>query len=285
MFDRMNQISLPAHHHDPALEIAGLAQRYRRANGPLMRFVGRMGNAVEQQLSLLPDGARKQVEAAVASALEQAHMVASAGQYAPDLGPRAAPIAAAVTGAIGGAGGWLTALPEIPVTVTLILHAIRREAEAQGFDPNDPVIRAECLRVFSAGSPLAGDDGVNSAFLGARLALSGSTVQNLIAAVVPRLAAAFGQKLAAQAVPVLGAITGATLNSAFLNYYRELARIRFALLRLAEQHGAVLVEVRHEARVHMRFALPVTARAAFTAAVDEAAQGRVGWRSEDGLRG
>ncbi len=49
------------------------------------------------------------------------------------------------------------------------------------------------------------------------------------------------------------------------------------LRRLADQHGAVLADVRHEARVHMRFSLPVTAREAFTAAVDEAAQGRVGW--------
>ncbi len=55
------------------------------------------------------------------------------------------------------------------------------------------------------------------------------------------------------------------------------------LRRLAEQHGAQLVEVRHEARVHMRFALPVTARAAFTAAVDEAAQGRVGWTRDSSI--
>jgi uncharacterized YigZ family protein len=49
------------------------------------------------------------------------------------------------------------------------------------------------------------------------------------------------------------------------------------LRRLAEQYGAQLRDVRHEARVHMRLALPVTSTAAFTAAVDEAAQGRVAW--------
>ncbi|RZL40267.1 MAG: YigZ family protein [Rubrivivax sp.] len=55
------------------------------------------------------------------------------------------------------------------------------------------------------------------------------------------------------------------------------------LRRLAEQHGAQLLDVRHEARVHMRFALPVTSRAAFTAAVDEAAQGRLAWARENGI--
>jgi len=55
------------------------------------------------------------------------------------------------------------------------------------------------------------------------------------------------------------------------------------LRRLAEQHAAQLLDVRHEARVHMRLALPATARAAFTAAVDEAAQGRVAWARESSI--
>jgi hypothetical protein len=84
---------------------------------------------------------------------------------------------------------------------------------------------------------LAGDDGVNTSFLTARLALTGSAVQNLIRTIAPRLAMVLGQKLAAQAVPVVGAVTGAALNAAFLSYYRELARIRFALLKLSEVHG------------------------------------------------
>ena len=98
-------------------------------------------------------------------------------------------------------------------------------------------MREDCLRVFGAGSPLEGDDGVNTSFLTARLALTGPTVQNLITTIAPRLAAILGQKLAAQAVPVFGAVTGAALNAAFLTYYRELARIRFALLKLSETHG------------------------------------------------
>ena len=57
----------------------------------------------------------------------------------------------------------------------------------------------------------------------------------------PRLAAAMGQKLAAQMVPVLGAVTGAALNAAYLSYYREMARIRFALMRLAEVQGGEVV--------------------------------------------
>jgi hypothetical protein len=145
-------------------------------------------------------------------------------------------------GAAGGAGGLPTAVAELPVTVTLFLNAIRAEARDAGLDPNEDWVRAECLQVFSAGSPLSQDDGVNTSFVASRLALTGSAVQNLISAIAPKLAAVLGQKLAAQAVPVLGAVSGAALNAAYLSYYREIARVRFALLKLGQVHGTEAVE-------------------------------------------
>lgn len=222
-------------------EIVALAARYRKVNGPVISLVNRLGGSLEGQLAALPEGFRDQINRVVAGALVRAHDLAGQGRRAPDLG-RNGPLAAAIlSGAAGGAGGLASALAELPVSVTVILHAIRREAAAAGFDPDDPAIRAECLAVFGAGSPMAADDGVNTAFLSARLTLTGSAVQKVISAVAPRLGLAFGQKLAAQAIPVLGALSGAALNAAFLNWYREIAAIRFALLRLAGQHGVVEV--------------------------------------------
>lgn len=221
----------------PSLDeaIATLARRYRRANGPVMQLMNRLGGSLENQLDVLPASFRDQLEAMTARALEAAYGMA---RHAPDLGQRGPVAAVMMSGAAGGAGGLATALAELPVTVTLILNAIRAEARAAGLDPDAPGVREDCLRVFAAGSPLAGDDGVNTSFLTARLALTGSAVQNLIRTIAPRLAMVLGQKLAAQAVPVVGAVTGAALNAAFLGYYRELARIRFALLKLSEVYGA-----------------------------------------------
>ena len=219
---------------DLASDIDRLARRYLRANGPVMQLVNRFGNTLEGQLGLLPSPMRLQLEATTSRALETAY---AAARRTPDLGPRGPMVAVALSGAVGGAGGLATALAEIPLSVTLILNAIRAEARAAGFDPDAVGVREDCLRIFGAGSPLAGDDGVNTSFLTARLALTGQAVQNLIATIAPRFALVLGQKLAAQAVPVLGAVTGAALNAAFLNYYRELARIRFALVRLSEVHG------------------------------------------------
>jgi EcsC protein family len=224
---------------DLATEVAALASRYKRANGPVIRLVNRLGTSLEGQLSALPDGFRSQIERLTAQALEASYGVAA---RAPDLGQRAPMLAAIAAGAAGGAGGLATALAELPVTVTLFLNTIRSVARDVGFDPDEDWVRAECLQVFAAGSPLAEDDGVNTSFVASRLALSGSAVQNLISTIAPKLAAVLGQKLAAQAVPVLGAVSGAALNAAFLSYYREVARVRFELVKLGRIHGADAVE-------------------------------------------
>lgn len=222
----------------PAAEIDRLALRFRRANGPVMAAMNRLGGAVEDRLALLPAELRQRIEAATRVGLERGYGLAAAGRHAPDLGPRGPMALAVLTGAAGGAGGLATSLAELPLTVTVMLHTIRRAAAAEGFDPDAAAIRLEALRVFAAGSPLASDDGVNSAFLGARIAVTGPALQRLLAAAAPRLAAVLGQKLMAQAVPVLGAVAGAGLNAAFIGYYREIAHVRFGLLRLAETHGA-----------------------------------------------
>lgn len=219
-------------------EIDALVRAARRANGPLMTLANRLGGGVEAQLAALPPGLRQEVERVTAQALMAAHGIAGIG--GEDEG-RGTLVAAIATGAAGGAGGLLTSVAELPVTITVILRAIRAEAKRAGFDPEAAAIRAACLEVFAAGSPLARDDGVNSAFLSARLTVTGPALQKLVASVAPRFAAALGQKLAAQAVPILGAVTGAALNAAFLRYYREMARIRFQLMRLSVQHGAEAV--------------------------------------------
>ena len=224
---------------DMATDVAELARRYKRANGPVIRLVNRLGGTLEAQLSALPDSLRTQLERVTTQALETSYGLAG---RAPDLGQRGPMMAAMAAGAAGGAGGLATSLAELPVTVTLLLNTIRAAARDAGFDPDDDEVRAECLQVFAAGSPLAQDDGVNTSFIASRLALTGSAVQNLIATIAPKLAVVLGQKLAAQAVPVIGAVSGAALNAAFLSYYRDVAQVRFALLNLAKVHGTDAVE-------------------------------------------
>jgi hypothetical protein len=58
-------------------------------------------------------------------------------------------------------------------------------------------------------------------------------MHKLIATVAPKLATVLGQKLAAQTVPVLGAVAGATANYVYTGYYQRIARVHFGLRKLA----------------------------------------------------
>jgi hypothetical protein len=224
----------------PALddEIEALARDYRVANHPVMQGLNVLGGGIEAQLSRLPGAARARIEAAMARALMRG--LGLSGRL-PALGKRSGMAVAAVVGAAGGAAGLAGTLAELPFAVTLILQAIRSEAVAAGFDPALPAVQEACLQVFAAGSPLKGDDGGNSAFLSARLALNGAGIEKLIAQVVPTLTIRMGGKLAGQTVPVLGAFAGAAVNAAYISYFREMARIRFALMRLSVRHGGEAV--------------------------------------------
>ncbi|MFZ1468868.1 MAG: EcsC family protein [Paracoccaceae bacterium] len=233
-------LPVPLSAADPEAQIAALVLRHARANGPVMALVTRLGGRFERQLALIPPSLKARIGQVTEKALATAWGVAGA-RALPKGGKHLSMAAAVVSGAAGGVGGLATSVAELPVSVTVILHAIRQQAIAAGYDPDTPRIRAECLQVFAAGSPLAADDGIDTAFVSARLTLTGPALQKLISVVAPKLAAVMTQKLAAQAVPVLGAITGAALNAAFLRYYSEIAAIRFALLRLADQHGDVRI--------------------------------------------
>jgi hypothetical protein len=54
------------------------------------------------------------------------------------------------------------------------------------------------------------------------------------------------QKLAAQAVPVIGALSGAAVNYAFLDHFQEVARAHFVVRKLERRYGKDTVRAAHE---------------------------------------
>jgi uncharacterized protein (DUF697 family) len=68
------------------------------------------------------------------------------------------------------------------------------------------------------------------------------------------LATVLGQKLAAQAVPIFGAVAGAATNYAYTSYYTDMAHVHFGLRKLAidaDQPREVLVGKLRERLAHM----------------------------------
>lgn len=219
---------------DVETQLDEIARRYKAASGVGMTVLNLVGGSAENLLDQLPDPVRQGLEAATVKALGQAMKAAhSSRSFVPDQKSWLNQAVSAAMGAAGGAGGLPTALAELPVTTTLLLRVIQGVAVEHGFDPEAENVQFDCVNVFAAAGPLSHDDGADLGFMAARLTLSGKAMQAVIAKIAPKLAVVLGQKLATQAVPVLGAVAGAATNYAYTSYYQEMAHVHFSLRKLA----------------------------------------------------
>ena len=53
------------------------------------------------------------------------------------------------------------------------------------------------------------------------------------------------EKVAAQAVPVIGAATGATLNLLFIDHFQDMARGHFIVKRLEKQYSPEFIQEKY----------------------------------------
>ena len=219
---------------DVEAELDALAQRYRNAGGLGLQVLNLVGDSAEGLIRRLPHEVRERLERTTQAALDTAMRAANSSRRVVRDQPDWLNLAVTTAmGAAGGFGGLPAALAELPVTTTVLLRAIQGVAREHGFDPESESVQFDCIRVFAAAGPLEEDDGTDLSFYTTRVAVTGGAVQTLIAKVSPRLATVLGQKLAAQTVPVLGAVAGAATNFAYTSYYQEMAHVHFRLRKVA----------------------------------------------------
>ena len=219
-----------------------------------MEILATIGGSAQGLIERLPRFVRSRLDGLTLAALNRAFAAATrTRRYVRDRGDWFNRLASTVSGAAGGVAGLPGAMIELPVTVTMLLRAILDIAEEHGLDPESDEVRIEALRVFAAAGPMSEDDGTDLGLLAAKLSITGQTVQGIIARIAPRLAAVLGQKLAAQATPVFGALAGASINYTFARYYQEIARVHFGVLRLSQETGLpreALTEERRAAEIY-----------------------------------
>jgi hypothetical protein len=170
---------------------------------------------------------------------------------------------AALSGGVGGALGLSTLPIELPVSTTIMLRAIGDIARAEGENLRAPETRIACLEVFALGGH-GGDTLIEGGYLAIRgllaksvsdaarhVAARGAAAQGapalmqLIGQISSRFGFAVSQKMAAQAVPIIGAISGAAINHAFTDHFQTLARGHFAMRRLERIHDPVMVRAEY----------------------------------------
>ncbi|WP_377186223.1 EcsC family protein [Ruegeria meonggei] len=219
---------------DVEAELDRLAKYYRSAGGPGVKLLNSLGGSAETLLDQLPDPVRQGLTGATEQALWFAmHAAEGSRRAVPDQQPWVNTALTTAMGAAGGLGGMSTALMELPATTAMLLRSIQGAAAREGFDPSEDGVKFDCIQVLSAAGPMANDDGADLGFFSVRLTLTGPAMQRVVAAVAPRLSVVLGQKLAAQSVPVLGAIAGGGTNYVYTRYYQQIARVHFGLRRLA----------------------------------------------------
>lgn len=243
-----------------ALQHQGLADR-------LTEMIGAPMTATVQ---MLPDAAESVLTSAVQRALQKALDVAIATMGQDNAGQRPKlvthKILSGLAGAAGGAFGLASVAAELPVSTVLILRSVADIARSQGEDLSNVESRLACLEVFALDSGRGLDASLDAAggiqdateigYFAVRAGMAKQIAEaskyllhhsaadltapplvQLIAKISSRFGVVVSQKAAAQAIPVIGAVGGALINSFFIDHYQDLARAHFTIRRLERTHG------------------------------------------------
>lgn len=227
-----------------------------------------LGRPIEVGFELLPAGWRDRVGTATRDALlaslKGALLTMDRGTR--DASPRWHKLAATVSGAAGGAFGLPALVLELPLSTTIICRSIADIARAQGEALDDPAARLACIEVFALGGASAADDAAETGYFAVRAALARAVSEaaqyvathataqegapallRLVGLVAARFKIQVSEKVAAQAIPVLGAAGGALINLMFIDHFQDISRGHFTVRRLERLYGAEAVRAAYDA--------------------------------------
>lgn len=218
-----------------------------------------IGSPIEAGLKKLPESWSAAVNDIARRSIEKALDVALLTMDSDERGSASNwwhKLAVVVTGAGGGAFGLPALAIELPVSTTIMLRSIADIARSEGEDLRTPDARLQCMQVLALGGNAKSDDGTEAGYFAARTALAKSiseaaahltkkglsqhgapAVVRLISQIASRFSIVVSEKAAAQAVPLVGAIGGAALNSLFIDHFQDMGRGHFIVRRLERLHG------------------------------------------------
>ena len=237
------------------------------------RLADYAGRPIARAMRLMPKVASDRINKVVQTAILKSLNIAIRSIEPQSKRPpahRAASVLAGISGGVSGFFG-IAALPiELPVTTTLMLRAIADIARHHGEDLSTLEARLACVEVFALGAPETGrrtDIGyyasrtlisrltadATAVFLERGAAnLSAPVVSSLVTEIATRFGVVVTERSAASALPVLGAVGGATVNVIFMNHFQRVAGGHFAIRRLERQYGPSVVRQLYDAHATRR---------------------------------
>ena len=160
----------------------------------------------------------------------------------------------------------MSTLPiELPVSTIIILRSIADIARSEGENLSDPEAALSCVQVFALGGRAGSTDASESGYFAVRGMLAKTVTEaarfiaergviekgapilvRFISQVAARFGAVVTQKVAAQALPIMGALGGAVVNYAFIEHFQEMARGHFTVRRLERTYGKDIVRMKYD---------------------------------------
>jgi len=241
------------------LEDLRAAKRLLEIPGLAARISDYVGAPIERGIALLPAPWSAAVNAATRTSIAAA---LDAALWSMDHRRAAAPsnrwhkLAVGTAGAAGGVFGLAALAIELPVSTTIMLRSIADIARSQGENLTLPEAKLECVQVLALGGGSTSDDGSETGYFAARAAMAKAVsdaarhlasrglsqqgapaIVRLIALIASRFSIIVSEKAAAQAVPVLGALGGAVINTLFIDHFQDMGKGHFIVRRLERAHG------------------------------------------------
>ncbi|MEJ0052155.1 MAG: EcsC family protein [Methylovirgula sp.] len=231
------------------------------------RLTNALGHEIERLGRMVPANITDVVDRAGESAIRTAFNTALR-----TLSPRSSTdqriahkAVATLSGTVGGAFG-LAALPiELPFSTIVMLRSIAAIARASGEDLSQPEAALACLQVFALGTGRENQLALESSYFSVRAVLAKSVseaarfvvnrgladegtpvIVRLVSQIATRFGVVVSQKVAAQAVPVMGAVGGAAVNYAFIDHFQSIAEGHFTVRRLERAYGPQIVRAEYD---------------------------------------
>jgi hypothetical protein len=226
------------------------------------------GQPVSRVLRTMPAAASARLNKAVEKAILNCLNVAIRSLEAGPKRPPVTRASVALAGLSGGVSGFFgaAALPiELPFTTTLMMRSIAEIARHHGEDLASLEARLACIEVLGLGAPKAAV-GVELGYFASRALLSrlvgdasslilergvagvsAPAMTGLLAEIMPRFGLVVSERAAATALPMIGALGGATVNVLFMNHFQRVAHGHFTVRRLERLYGADIVRRRYDA--------------------------------------
>jgi hypothetical protein len=235
------------------------------------RLTGLLGKPIEAGMRMLPDKAQEKINKAVQLSLSKSldFLIKSfsgrKGLTKAKARSMEHKLAVMTSGATGGFFGLWGLSVELPVSTMIMLRTIMDIARSEGEDIALPESRLACLEVFALGGNAHADDAAETGYYAVRLALASSLAEaakfiaqrgiaeegapvlvRLMAQISSRFGIVVSEKVAAQAVPIIGAVSGAAINTIFIDHFQKMAKGHFTVRRLEKIYGKENVQKAYE---------------------------------------